>query len=606
MKRFLSLLSSLAVLVLSLRLPALGAVEAINIGQLGAPGDETSYGARPGLSFYLPVYRTVRSIRFRAVIRVSPAVDPHSTVTVTSGGTPQWSGSVDALRKNPVVDIPLPLPVLPAHTVDVNVVGAFTHVGDDICSRYDPSSLYLIVDRGSGFIVTVEPSSSTISGFLEAYSGDVAVVVPPAASSDLRRSAVRLAYQVQQLYRWRHATVSLRSAIDPKARNIVLGDYKTDLAANGNVLEVGPQGVPLLDRQIDPLLITTVVDAAQLAPTATPPPGPHLTLNDLGMTTETDPGEHPTFLIPFNIGRAGGLPNGLRLNASLAHTALGPDERATVNVTINGALVDSLPLATTRGRQTVEVAIPSDLVASANEVALSVDYDVRRDCHVETPNFTTTLFDDTYFRWDGVTPYTLSVGEFFRSASGRLVVLVQSDQLIPYAFSLLSALGSGNTNITSIDVVPFTGAIPKGYDAAIVVAPLDQLSGWPLPLTSNGNEITLGKGAPDFSASYRDPFGVLQTARVDDTPTLVASYWKDSAATTGLDQFGFPTLADQTDRVFMFQGQNALYATTAPRVRDIPRPFLLRAAYPIGGAIVALLSLIVVLARRKRSGGKVA
>jgi hypothetical protein len=593
-------------LVAALRLTAFAAPATVTLGQLGIKGDVTGYGSRPALSFYLPVYRSVRAVRFRAALKLSPALDRNSMLTFTSGGTPIWTVSVDYLRKHPNVDIALPLPEPPQHVVDVNITGTLAHVGDDVCSRFDPSSLYVIVTRGSGFVVDAQPDASTISGFLEAYEGDVTIVVPPGSDITRKRIAVRLAYEVQQLYRWRRASVVLRSTPDRSSRNIILGDFTTDLEARGSELRVGPKGYALLDREIDPLLITTAVDASQIEPESTPPPGPHLFLRDLGMTTQTLSGAHNVFSIPFTIGKADGMPKGLRFSAVIAHTALGPTERGTIDLLANGALVDSVPLSAQRGRQDVEFAISPNAIGASNDVSVVVDYDVARDCHVAPPALTTTLYDDSNFRWDGTTPYAFSVGDFFRAASGHVAVMIDDDTLIPYAFSLLSTLGSGNTNITSLDVIPVQDTLPKGYDAAIVVAPLDRLPHWELPLTQDGNRFVLGHGAPPLVAAYHDPFGVLESVRIGNTPVLVASYWKDATATSDVDAIGYATLGSQTDRVFMFRGSTTLYASTAPMRREVSQPVLLRAAIPIYAGCFSLLGVVVLVARRKRQGGKAA
>jgi|GEM_PF-4998926 hypothetical protein len=596
----------LAALVASLRLPAFAAPSTVTIGQLGTQGDVTGYGSRPALSFYLPVYRSVRAVRFRATLKLSPALDRNSTLTFTSGGTPVWTASVDYLRKHPNVDIALPLPEAPQHVVDVSIVGTLVHVDDDVCSRFDPSSLYVIVTRGSGFVVDAQADTSTISGFLEAYDGDVTIVVPTGSDISRKRIAVQLAYEVQQLYRWRHAEVRLRSTPDRSSRNIILGDFRTDLEARGGELRVGPKGYELLDREIDPLLITTSVDASSVEPESTPPPGPHLTLRDVGVTTQTLSGAHNVFSIPFTVGKADGMPNGLRFDAIIAHTALGPTERGTIDLLANGALVDSVPLSSQRGRQDVEFAISPSVIAASNDVRVVVDYDVARDCHVGPPVLTTTLYDDSSFRWNGTTAYAFSVGDFFRAASGRVAVMLDDDALVPYAFSLLSTLGSGNTNITSLDVIPMQDTLPKGYDAAIVIAPLDRLPHWELPLTEDGNQFVLGHGAPPLVAAYHDPFGVLESARIGNTPVLVASYWKDATAISDVDAIGYATLSSQTNRVFMFRGSTALYASTAPMRREVSQPVLLSAAVPIYAGCIGLLGAVVLVARRKRQGGKAA
>jgi len=595
----------IGVVAVAFNLPARAAVETLSAGQLGVRGDQVSYGARPSISFYLPVFRSARSIRFVATLRVSPAVDPHSTVTVSSGGIPLLTVTVDALRRNPVVAVNVPLPQAPQRIADVTVSGAFSHIDDDVCSRYDPNSLYFVLDRSTSFSVATGPAIATIAGFLETYSGNIAIVVPPNAGLQRRLAAVRLAYVVEQLYRWRHAAAELRTTPDPNARNIFLGDFVTDLAVRGNTLEVGPQGDALLNREIDPLLITSGVDSAQVSASAAQRSRSTISLADLGMTAQTQGGTNPSFSLPFNLGFAGGLPNGLRLSVDFAHTALGAAERGTIGVTINGQLVDSVPLTSGSGRQNVDFVIPAESIAAANDVRVRVDYDVPRDCHISPPNLTTTLFDSTHFHWDSVTPYTYSVGDFFRAASGKMAVLVDGEQNVDYAFALLSTLGTGNPEVATVDVLPFDGTVPKGYDTAIVVAGLDRLSGWPLPLATNGNTFTLGDGAPPLQAGFADPFGVLETARVGGTQTLVASYWKDARPTGGLAGIGFDALGAQTGRAFMYRGEEDIYASTAPRPRDVSQPFLVRAVVPVAVLVVGVLVLVIALARRKRSGGSI-
>ena len=99
---------------------------------------------------------------------------------------------------------------------------------------------------------------------------------------------------------------------------------------------------------------------------------------------------------------------------------------------------------------------------------------------------------------------------------------------------------------------------------------------------------------------------MLETARVGGVPTLVASYWGNVNVLDGFSKFGFTTIGQQTDRVFMFRGSRGLYASTAPHTRDIPQPLLSRVALPIGGAIISLILFILMISRRKRRPGSAA
>ena len=264
--------------------------------------------------------RALRAVNFRASLRISPAVDGGSTVTVSSGGTPLFSTTVDAIRKHNLIDLSVPIPDAPARVVDVSISGSFAHTNDERCSRYDPSSLFLIVEKGAAFSVQSDQNASnTIAGFLEYYGGDVAIVVSPDSPIELKRAAVRLAYMVEQLYRWRRASVTLRSAVDPHARNIVLGKFQTDLTVRDNVLSKGPNGVDLLTCQIDPLLITSSVDSSR-----SPAPDfrrASVSLADLGMAQNTQGGSNPAFSLLFNVRHVGELPIGCTLCFDRAHRA---------------------------------------------------------------------------------------------------------------------------------------------------------------------------------------------------------------------------------------------------------------------------------------------
>ncbi|MBV8151894.1 MAG: cellulose biosynthesis cyclic di-GMP-binding regulatory protein BcsB [Candidatus Eremiobacteraeota bacterium] len=576
----------------------------VTLNELGFPGDQTAFGPYSALTFYLPVYRTLRTVHFQARLKLSPLIDAQSQITVTSAKIPLWSASVDYVRKHPFIDVPLPVPAAPESAVEATLRGSFVHVDDTlVCSRFDPSLLFMDVQDGH-YAVDYDPGADgTIAGFLQSYSDrNLNIVVPPGSSFQRQRAALRIVYEIEQLYRWRHGLAALRSSIDPKARNIVFGDYPFDVAAVGDTLEVGPSGDDLLDREIDPLLITSAVQAAKVRAFPSPPPNGMLSLRDLGLHTQTLVGDGPSFVIPFNLGRVGGLPMGLRLDTSVVHTALASGERGTINLTINDQLVDSFPIAAT-GRQRVEFPIAPELVAAANDLRLTVNFDASRDCHVAPPFHQTTLFQNSAFHWNSVTPYTPSVGDFFHAVAGHVAVMLDDERLLPYAFDVLRTLGTGNSLIESIDVIGFTRSIPGKYDSVIAVTSLDRLRSWNLPLASDRQGFVINAGGPEVAAQYRDAFGVLETARVDNRPVMVASYWGDPRATDGFWKFSYRLLSDQTDRVFIFRGDRALYASTVPRPRELPTPFLIRWLWWILVLVVLLALLVVFLARRKRKAG---
>ena len=216
---------------------------------------------------------------------------------------------------------------------------------------------------------------------------------------------------------------------------------------------------------------------------------------------------------------------------------------------------------------------------------------------------TATLADDTNFQWDGISNRPLSVGEFVRAVSGRVVVLVDDPARDADAFALVSAIGSVNSAVRSVDVQTFTGSVPSGYDYAIVLGSGDRVAGLGAPLQVDGAKFTIyesdGKSVR-YQANYNTPFGVLETTRSNGTPTLIATYWKRPAVLGGIVNLDPGDLAAQTDDVLIFNASAATYSDEArmPIESEGSYPFSL---WLIIGFFVLLLIAVVVFASRRKA-----
>jgi hypothetical protein len=214
---------------------------------------------------------------------------------------------------------------------------------------------------------------------------------------------------------------------------------------------------------------------------------------------------------------------------------------------------------------------------------------------------TSTLLGSSSFSWSAIDRRTPTVGDYFNLASGRVVLLLGSPGDLAYAFSLLDAIGSANTSIREIDVQPYGGTIPSGYDYALVVAAPDKLPASGLPFEPRAGDFTLAGDAPGgaLRAEFGQPFGLLE---VDSqaSPALYASYWKDPAVTAGLARIAPSVLTEQTGDVFLFDAERATYSSTTPgrRVPDAVDP--LRKALPLLLVVFAvLLALLLWLTSRR-------
>jgi hypothetical protein len=394
----------------------------------------------------------------------------------------------------------------------------------------------------------------------------------------------------------------MTSAPQPGARSVVLGDFPSDLAIHGHELDVTPHGVALLDGNIDRLLITPQIRNSDYSPA--PAGDKLLTIDDLGVTTRTlrGSGEMP-FDIPLTYGAFGGVPKHLRLHVDLTHTPIRPADRAFVQVLVNNTLIGTYDMTGQNNVERFDVPLDVDAVSSSNVVRVVPTFFYERDgCRGNYPSFTATLANDTNFQWDGLDDRALSVGEFIRAVSGKVVVLTDDPARTADAFALVSAIGSVNAAVRSIDLQAFTGSVPSGYDYAIVIGSGDHVAPLGAPLQVNGKDFTIyandGKTVR-YQADYSTPFGVLETTRANGTPTLVATYWKSPVALGGIAHVLPDDLAAQTDGVFVFNARQATYSDTKRM------PIARAGSYPVpiwailAGFVLLLLLVVIFAARRK-------
>jgi hypothetical protein len=596
-----------AVFLFVLCAPAAAAVTQIPFAELGHEADLTLTGPNPQFTLFVPVYPQLQSVRIHVPLRFSPVMDRRSTVSVTVNDRIVSTTTLGALGESPVVDQTINVPKGTRGAMQIALVGRFFEKGD-VCFDLDTSGFWMTVGHGGILTANTAPSGHApfVRDFLRDYGGRIVVVVPANGGSELQYEALRLAYGLHQSNRWRRTTVTLADRPDPSARNVVLGTFSKALEMHGGDLYANADGVAVLQHRFDDLLVTTDVQTASTDARA----GSDVhqqTFDELGFASQTltGTGEMP-FTTPLQFGRLGGMPQDLELHVALTHTPVLPEERAFVKVTMNGTLVRSFEFRPEGGEESYDVPIGQDLLRSSNDLRVVPTYFYKRDaCKGSYPRMTTSLLGTSSISWGSVVRRADGVGDFYNLASGRVVVLIGSSSDVSYAFSLLDGLGATNTSIRQLDVQPYDGTIPEGYDYAIVVAAPDRLSGVDLPLLPGAHEFTIkgeSSGNVVYRARYAQPFGVLE---VDSkgSPALYATYWKDPSAAQGLSRIAPGELAEQAGDVVLFDQERATYSSPPQRARQRPDVDPLRKALlPVLGVFgVLLLALLAWTALRARA-----
>jgi len=557
-------------------------------------------GANASLSVFVPVTRGLRSVHLHAPITISPQADPGSSIEVTANDVPVSTISVRAAGRNPTIDVTIPVPQ-DAKSLSVAIVGQLYELGG-VCSL-PRDDVWFTVSNNARLTITTNDAQSNdqIADFLNQYGGTF-VVVDRGGSADSRGPTMQLAYRLHQVERWRRTSVTLGGPTGGDTRRVVVGSFPQDAAVRGTELDLTPRGVALIDDRIDRMLIAPkILDSSYNPPAAGVK---ELTLDDLGVNTRTlrGAGELP-FDIPVTYGAFGGIPQHLRIHVDLTHTPIHPADRAYVQVLVNNTLLGSYDMTGKNNTEQFDVPLDVDAVSSSNVIRVAPTFFFERDaCKGNYPSFTATLMSDTNFQWDSVDRRQLSVGDFIRAASGNVGVLVDNPAHDGAAFALVSAIGTVNANVRSIDVQPFDGTVPGGYDYAIVVGAPDKVDALNPPLQANGQDFTLyasdGKTVR-YKADYSAPFGVLETTDANGTPTLVETYWKDQTTLNTVARLDPDDMAAQTDNIFVFNTREATYSATQSRRRPQQENINLTAPLVIAAFFLLLLLIVFLASRRK-------
>jgi hypothetical protein len=602
---FRSLLLGLVFLFLSCA-QVLAATTTIPFEDLGQQNDLTLVGPNPRFALFIPVYPGLKSVRIHVPLRLSPVMDGRSTITVSVNDRILSTATLQSMGANPSVDQTIDVPSGTRSALQITIVGRFFEKGD-VCFDLDTDNFWMTVSHAGALTVTTETLGRrpSIRDFLSDYGGRIAVVLPGDASADLQAQALRLAYFLHQGNRWRHVAVSLVDRRDPSARNIFLGSFQSALELRGTDLYANGDGVAILQRRLQELLITDAVQTATTAPA--PPADTHEeSFDGIGFPSQTltGTGELP-FMIPLQFGRLGGMPDDLHLHLALTHTPVVAEERAYVKVMMNGTLVRSFELTPDGVEETYDVPIDRELLLASNDLRVVPTYFYRHNaCKGSYPRMTATLLGTSSFSWGTVARQAESIGEFYNLASGRLVVLLGDRTDLHAAFALLDSIGATNTTIRDIDVKPYAGTIPDGFDYAVVAAAPDKLPATGLPLHAGSSDFSVKDrdgGNVAYTARYAQPFGILQVDSAG-SPILYASYWKDASAMEGLSRIAPGELAEQTGDVFLFDAEHATYESRAARAphRAATDPFRKSLILVLVVFAVLLGILLLLTARRAR------
>jgi hypothetical protein len=514
---------------------ALGGVAAVPVAaadvkvplvELGYRDGVTAAGVAPRVTFDLPRYAALRSATAHLELHVSAEADPASTISIAVNGATAYTKSLAEIGHDTVLDVPLPIPPPNAQLFVITVSGALRVTGDP-CANNSARKLFMRLGRDSALLLRTA-GGGTAEAFFRDYRGAIAV---SGLFDDPQ--LVALPYTIDRLEPWHRITATL-VAKPPKT---------------GRAIDLVPNAVT--SRTGDVLRISPAAFAAL------PVPQGETTLRANGSIAFGDLHQHlgsasGTGDLAFDVALkgsiTGGMPQHLAVHAVVQHSALPPNATGTIQVLVNGLLTGARELYRDAGVQTVNVDVPQSTVGPSNSVRILVATDIPPGaCSGADSGITASLLDSSTFTWSGVVRKPPTIESFLTALNGRVVVLV-APEFHNVAFHMLGSIGRLNAAITQLDVKPYTGTVPGGYDFAIVYAPPGDLDNLHLPVRPSAPAFAFVNPTDDakvFRAAADSEFALLQLGDANGTPVLAITYHGSAAALRALERTRAAQLATQ-------------------------------------------------------------
>ncbi len=550
-------------------------VKVFSLEDLGYAKDIFLPGAVQDFSFYFANYKGLKRVHAEIVLKLSDVLAEDSSITVLVDNIPQFTRSVKQMGYAPT----LSFEIKPsgADYTKISVRGHLNITGD-ICYDMPTGNLWMVISNKSHLRIEHERIvPNNVSNFFRNYESDLNTVM---TSKPVGFGALPLFYYLHQLNDWKKTRLSVSDQPIPGIRNILVGNYSKDIQTEKGDLFVSEKGVRLLKKSfiefyITPSLTNSVIEEEEKV-------AGEVRFSDIGIKDFNATGIGDlSFNVPFRYSFFAGIPKNLNLKLKVNHTPIPENDRAFLKVFFNGILIKGIQLTEGGNLQTYDIPIPQDLLEGgyANNLNVVGSYSVNRgNCKGSLPQITFSVLDSSSFYYaDASREKIRSVIDVMGSLSGKVLLIADNPNLFSPGVSLMDLLGKFNKDIPRIDVVPWTGAIPEGYDFVLLLLnPENTVAlNTPLklhqgrfsiinPLTQkevfNPEQETVIQKKEIISSEYRDGFGVLQTFNEGDSKVLLLSYYKELEALKFLKTFDIEKMgAAMNGNVVIFNQDIASY-----------------------------------------------
>jgi len=548
--------------------------EKITLKDLGYSDTIFIEGNNPYFHITFPIYKTFDKGKFFVRFSVSPIVNPKSSVAIKINKKTEKILKPSIEHNAFSVSVPIPKDENRKY-VDISIDG-YLRAGDNICDDLNTKNLFMKIDNNqSGFYVIRNLQLKTITNYFEDYTKNYYV-------ESLNEEALKLAYYIPSTIKWLKVNVSPLYDKDGISRKVIyknshdrinLGKNLTDDTLSlGNADIVSPIGVKsLLTSSATNIYVENRTEDLRSHN--------EISLRDLGIKTETTNGVGIlSMYIPFDTGRAGGIPDKLHLVLKVSNSAVDEHDRVNLELMVNGGLVKSYSIKNrVDGLKEYDIEIPKSLLqAGINNIYVKLNYYPSSDrCIGAVPKVNLTLYDDSYFYWNSARKEVNSVRDFINLANGKVAVVVEDKEYYPYALKFLNIMGQLNSNIDKLDIIKSTqklGDNARKYDFIIVFSKnsknILQKAEAPLKIDEKGFTIVdTERDKTLFSFKPEDKLGVIEVINYKDRPTLLITTINGAEALKGLEQFNYVNINSLVGNVALLNGDEVSTFSVGERLK---------------------------------------
>lgn len=527
-----------------------------SLKSLGYRRDIVLQGINPQLTFSIPQPPgglNAKNSFLNLRIKPSPFLDKDSSIRVLLNEEPAVATSVEALRKQPILKIPIPAQSKGEPFISVTLA-SYLFTQQDVCDALQSGNLYLTVENDSFFQVTPTVADQSINGFFTDTYSQVVLRVPENLEAAQLESALWLYGLLAGQFGKRQIPVRWETSDAKLAPNsaevrLNIGSTGPDINRQGSTLSVRaiPKVVKSLatDRARIPFSSQGAIIAAvnPQTPSALNSEDQRISFQQLGFDENPRRGSGTQrFRINFDLAQFETRPQELALSLKSLFTPVNTQKGDRLNgqIYLNNTLVKTYDLTQTTTLDDT-VFLSTQTLRRTNDLDIVFEHlPSEGNCQAAGSDLTYQVTGDSYLAWSGEQKPegTFNDLPYKFLGPGRMIVDNTQPELIRSTAYLLGMLNQMSPKpifpklITGKTSDKLTQLVNQSDDSTwqlIAVSPGQFPESAPVRLKENFEIINPLNQQVILSTQPTDSLGLLQYFYDQDKPTLGLSWWGSDA-----------------------------------------------------------------------------